>query len=73
LIQSSQRIAAGAAPTGWPTSGTWTAAPGACRRSTSFPKPVMSPLRTAGLLILRGYLIASVLLSTVKVFSSFVR
>ena len=35
------------------------------------PKPVMSPLRKAGLLILRGYLIASVLLITVKVFSSF--
>lgn len=36
------------------------------------PKPVMSPLRRAGLLILRGYLIASVLLITVKVFSSFI-
>jgi NRAMP (natural resistance-associated macrophage protein)-like metal ion transporter len=36
------------------------------------PKPVMSPLRRAGLLILRGYLIASVLLITVKIFSSFI-
>jgi hypothetical protein len=36
------------------------------------PKPVMSPLRTAGLLLLRGYLIASVLLITVKIFSSFI-
>jgi hypothetical protein len=27
----------GAAPTGWPTSGTWTATPGACRRWTSCP------------------------------------
>jgi hypothetical protein len=35
-------------------------------------KPVMSPLRKAGLLTLRGYLIASVLLITVKIFSSFV-
>jgi hypothetical protein len=36
------------------------------------PKPVMSPQRTAGLLLLRGYLIASVLLITVKIFSSFI-
>jgi hypothetical protein len=36
------------------------------------PKPVMSPLRTAGLLLLHGYLIASVLLITVKIFSSFI-
>jgi NRAMP (natural resistance-associated macrophage protein)-like metal ion transporter len=36
------------------------------------PKPVMSPMRRAGLLILRGYLIGSVLLITVKVFSSFI-
>ena len=36
------------------------------------PKPVISPLRTAGLLLLRGYLIASVLLITVKIFSSFI-
>jgi Mn2+/Fe2+ NRAMP family transporter len=35
-------------------------------------KPVMSPMRKAGLLILRGYLIASVLLITVKIFSSFI-
>jgi hypothetical protein len=35
-------------------------------------KPVMSPLRKAGLLTLRGYLIASVLLITVKIFSSFI-
>ena len=35
-------------------------------------KPVISPLRKAGLLTLRGYLIASVLLITVKIFSSFV-
>jgi len=34
--------------------------------------PVMSPLRKAGLLPLRGYLIASVLLITVKIFSSFI-
>jgi len=34
------------------------------------PRPVISPLRTAGLLLLRGYLIASVLLITVKIFSS---
>jgi hypothetical protein len=32
----------------------------------------MSPLRTAGLLLLHGYLIASVLLITVKIFSSFI-
>ena len=32
----------------------------------------MSPLRKAGLLALRGYLIASVLLITVKIFSSFI-
>jgi NRAMP (natural resistance-associated macrophage protein)-like metal ion transporter len=36
------------------------------------PKPVMSPMRKAGLLLLRGYLIASVLLITIKIFSSFV-
>jgi hypothetical protein len=36
------------------------------------PKPVMSPMRRAGLLILRGYLIGSVLLITVKIFSSFI-
>jgi Natural resistance-associated macrophage protein len=36
------------------------------------PKPVMSPLRMAGLLLLRGYLIASVPLITVKIFSSFI-
>ncbi|HEV2254833.1 MAG TPA: NRAMP family divalent metal transporter [Streptosporangiaceae bacterium] len=36
------------------------------------PKPVISPLRTAGLLVLRGYLIASVLLITIKIFSSFI-
>lgn len=36
------------------------------------PTPVISPLRTAGLLLLRGYLIASVLLITVKIFSSFI-
>jgi hypothetical protein len=36
------------------------------------PGPVMSPVRKAGLLILRGYLIASVLLITVKVFGSFI-
>jgi hypothetical protein len=35
-------------------------------------RPVMSPVRRAGLLILRGYLIVAVLLITVKVFSSFV-
>jgi Mn2+/Fe2+ NRAMP family transporter len=35
-------------------------------------KPVMSPLRKGGLLLLRGYLIASVLLITVKIFSSFI-
>jgi len=35
-------------------------------------KPVMSPLPKAGLLLLRGYLIASVLLITVKIFSSFI-
>jgi NRAMP (natural resistance-associated macrophage protein)-like metal ion transporter len=35
-------------------------------------KPVMSPMRKAGLLILRGYLIVAVLLITVKVFSSFI-
>jgi hypothetical protein len=40
-------------------------------RLDQLPKPVMSPLRTAGLL-LRGYLIASVLLITVKIFSSFI-
>jgi hypothetical protein len=34
------------------------------------PKPVLSPVRKAGLLILRGYLIASVLLVSIKVFSS---
>jgi hypothetical protein len=33
----------------------------------------MSPVRTAGLLLLRGCLIASVLLITVKVFSSFIQ
>jgi putative Mg2+ transporter-C (MgtC) family protein len=36
------------------------------------PKPVMSPVRKAGLLILRGYLMASVLLISMKVFSSFI-
>jgi hypothetical protein len=36
------------------------------------PKPVISPLRTAGLLLLRGYLIASVLLITVKIFGSLI-
>ena len=36
------------------------------------PKPVISPVRTAGLLLLRGYLIASVLLITVKIFSAFI-
>jgi NRAMP (natural resistance-associated macrophage protein)-like metal ion transporter len=36
------------------------------------PKPGMSPLRKAGLLVLRGYLITSILLITVKVFSSFI-
>ena len=36
------------------------------------PKPVMSPVRIGGLLLLRGYLIASVLLITVKIFSSFI-
>jgi Mn2+/Fe2+ NRAMP family transporter len=36
------------------------------------PAPVMSPLRKVGLLILRAYLIASVLLITVKIFSSFI-
>jgi hypothetical protein len=36
------------------------------------PKPVMSPLRRAGLLLLRAYLIASVLLITLKIFSSFI-
>jgi hypothetical protein len=41
-------------------------------RLDQLPKPVMSPLRTAGLLLLRGYLIASVLLITVKIFSSFI-
>ncbi len=35
-------------------------------------KPVMSPLRKSGLLILRGYLIAAVLLITIKIFSSFI-
>jgi hypothetical protein len=35
------------------------------------PEPVMSPLRKAGLLLLRGYLIASVVLITIKIFSSF--
>jgi NRAMP (natural resistance-associated macrophage protein)-like metal ion transporter len=35
-------------------------------------KPVMSPMRRTSLLILRGYLIASVLLITVKIFSSFI-
>jgi NRAMP (natural resistance-associated macrophage protein)-like metal ion transporter len=35
-------------------------------------KPVMSPLRKAGLLILRGYLLAAVLLITIKIFSSFI-
>jgi NRAMP (natural resistance-associated macrophage protein)-like metal ion transporter len=35
-------------------------------------KPVMSPLRKGGLLILRGYLIVAVLLITVKIFSSFI-
>jgi hypothetical protein len=34
-------------------------------------KPVMSPVRKAGLLLLRGYLIASVLLITIKIFSAF--
>jgi hypothetical protein len=33
---------------------------------------VMSPLRKAGLLILRGYLLAAVLLITIKIFSSFI-
>jgi hypothetical protein len=33
------------------------------------PKPVISPMRKAGLLTLRGYLIASVLLITIKVFT----
>ena len=36
------------------------------------PKPVMSPVRKAGLLLLRGYLIAAVLLITVKIFSAFI-
>ena len=36
------------------------------------PRPVISPLRTAGLLLLRGYLITSVLLITIKIFSSFI-
>ena len=36
------------------------------------PKPVMSPLRKAGLLLLRGYLIVAVLLVTVKIFSAFI-
>ncbi len=36
------------------------------------PKPVMSPLRMTGLLLLRGYLIASVLLITIKIFSNFI-
>jgi hypothetical protein len=36
------------------------------------PAPVISPLRKAGLLLLRAYLIASVLLITVKIFSSFI-
>jgi Mn2+/Fe2+ NRAMP family transporter len=36
------------------------------------PTPVISPLRKAGLLLLRAYLIASVLLITVKIFSSFI-
>jgi Mn2+/Fe2+ NRAMP family transporter len=36
------------------------------------PKPVMSPLRTTGLLLLRGYLIISVLLVTIKIFSNFI-
>jgi hypothetical protein len=36
------------------------------------PKPVMSPLRKAGLLLLRGYLIISVLLVTIRIFSSFI-
>jgi NRAMP (natural resistance-associated macrophage protein)-like metal ion transporter len=36
------------------------------------PTPVISPLRRAGLLLLRAYLIASVLLITVKIFSSFI-
>ena len=35
-------------------------------------RPVISPLRVAGLLLLRGYLIASVLLMPVKIFSSFI-
>jgi hypothetical protein len=35
------------------------------------PKPVMSPVRKTGLLLLRGYLIIAVLLVTIKIFSTF--
>jgi Mn2+/Fe2+ NRAMP family transporter len=34
-------------------------------------KPVMSPVRKAGLVLLRGYLIVAVLLITIKIFSNF--
>jgi hypothetical protein len=36
------------------------------------PRPVMSPVRKTGLLLLRGYLIVAVLLVTIKIFSSFI-
>jgi hypothetical protein len=36
------------------------------------PKPEMSLVRKGGLLLLRGYLIAAVVLITVNIFSSFV-
>jgi Mn2+/Fe2+ NRAMP family transporter len=35
-------------------------------------KPVMSPVRKTGLLLLRGYLIIAVLLVTIKIFSAFI-
>jgi Mn2+/Fe2+ NRAMP family transporter len=35
-------------------------------------KPVMSPVRKAGLVLLRGYLIVAVLLITIKIFSNFI-
>jgi hypothetical protein len=35
-------------------------------------KPLMSPVRKTGLLLLRGYLIIAVLLVTIKIFSSFI-
>jgi hypothetical protein len=35
-------------------------------------KPVMSPVRMSGLILLRGYLIVAVLLITIKIFSNFI-